>query len=207
MKIDVADRLSELLEEFSELYRTGMFSKFYAPQKIEDARRLQAFLRENPKDWFSRSNLFGHVTGSGFAVDPSWERMVLVHHRKLGKWLQPGGHSEEETLPHETALREVQEETGLGSLRLFDLRTRSFASAKDPLPFDVDIHFIPDRAKEKGHFHFDVRYLFEADSTIISCSEESHEVRWFPLEEFIENSFEPSVSEAAVKILALKDSL
>lgn len=52
-----------------------------------------------------------HFTVAVFVV---WEGKVLLHHhRKLGMWLPPGGHIEEDEIPDEAAVREVFEETGL----------------------------------------------------------------------------------------------
>lgn len=120
----------------------------------EDLARMRALATELEKP-FSRAQERGHFTGSAVVVDPAGERVVMVHHGKLKRWLQPGGHAEagDGGSMEETALREAREETGC--------RVRLHASA--PRPLDVDIHTIPARKDEPEHVHLDVRYLVVAE--------------------------------------------
>ena len=96
---------------------------------------------------FSRSHYVpGHFTASCFIVDGAG-RLLLHHHRRLDRWLQMGGHIEPDESPHDAALREGAEESGLDDLTLVgDI-------------FDLDIHDIPAANGEPEHAHFDVRYL------------------------------------------------
>ncbi len=98
-----------------------------------------------------RSNLQGHLTASAFIVDAARTRFLLVHHRKLDKWIQPGGHADGEADLFAVAAREAREETGLRSLE------------GERRVFDVDVHTIPPSAAVPAHLHYDVRFLFEAD--------------------------------------------
>jgi 8-oxo-dGTP pyrophosphatase MutT (NUDIX family) len=102
-----------------------------------------------------------HLTASAIVVGP---RGVVLHkHKRLGLWLQPGGHIDDGESPADAALRECVEETGLAA---HHLRT-SIAH--------VDVHPGP-----KGHTHFDLRYLLEApDLDPAPPAGESQEVRWF----------------------------
>jgi len=101
--------------------------------------------------------------------------MLLVLHKKLGLWLQPGGHLEEEDVSCvEGARRELQEETGLADLELLD-----------PL-FDVDIHTIPAYGEMPSHRHFDLRALFRARDRELGESEEVLAAEWFPLARLVE---------------------
>jgi 8-oxo-dGTP pyrophosphatase MutT (NUDIX family) len=120
----------------------------------EDLERMRAFAAQLQRP-FSRSQPTAHFTGSAVVVDQKGERVVLLHHGKLQRWLQPGGHADEADAGslEATALREACEETGC--------RVRLHPSA--PRPLDVDIHRIPARKDEPDHLHLDVRFLLIAD--------------------------------------------
>jgi len=135
----------------------------------------------------------GHVTASAWITDSAATRALLVHHAKLGRWLQPGGHLEAEDLTiAAAAAREAREETGLSS-----------PSLVQPAIFDVDIHAIPARASFPGHFHYDVRFLFEANPTEeIVRSEESHAVAWVDLSRIHDLNPEESVARMVAKTVA-----
>ncbi|MDB5241035.1 MAG: hydrolase [Spirosoma sp.] len=124
-------------------------------------------------------NLPGHITASAWIVErnpisPDRQRIVLIHHRKLDRWLQPGGHADGDPDVAAVALREAQEETGLHSLRLV------INQAKQPPVFDVDIHGIPAWGDVPEHLHYDIRFLLEADATDpFGFSDEVKNVQWF----------------------------
>ena len=63
------------------------------PQESATVARFDAFVDSHP-DCFHRSCRVGHVTGSAWLVDMAGDRVLLGHHAKLGRWLQPGGHSD-----------------------------------------------------------------------------------------------------------------
>src|SRR5687768_14000019 len=68
-------------------------------------------------DPFDRRNPRAHLTGSAFVVSHDGLHVLLLHHRKLGRWLQPGGHADDGESSGETvALREAREETGVKGL-------------------------------------------------------------------------------------------
>lgn len=157
----------------------------------EMTQRLLAFV-EAHEDCFRRSLRTGHLTGSAWIVDRTRRRALLVHHKRLDRWMQPGGHWEQDDSLLETARREALEETGATSLR---------ALGEDI--FDVDVHPIPARGAEPAHFHYDVRFLFEADpDEPLTVSSESHAVEWVDLSRLDEYSREPSVTRMAAKVRA-----
>lgn len=139
---------------------------------------------------FDRTHLPGHITGSAWIVDSTRTHVLLVHHAKLNKWVQPGGHADGDEHILRVALKEAEEETGLKNLTVIGQS-----------PFDIDIHTIPKRAEFPEHDHYDVRFLFEANlNEPIVVSEESHDVKWIKLDDLEKYNQERSV-------LRMKDKL
>jgi 8-oxo-dGTP pyrophosphatase MutT (NUDIX family) len=123
-------------------------------------------------DPFDRSLSEGHFTGSAVVVSSDGARVLLVFHRRLQCWLQPGGHAEPgETTGEAVALREAREETGIDALTLHPAA---------PRPLDVDIHRIPARADVPAHDHLDLRYLVIAapGSEAEPCGVETRGAKW-----------------------------
>ena len=138
------------------------------PEELLLVDRFDSFINENV-DCFDRSNLEGHVTGSAWLVSPDGRQALLTHHKKLGRWLQLGGHSDGESDTLLVSKREAEEESGLR------------VEPVDESIFDIDIHEIPARGNEPAHFHFDVRFLFRALDLRFVVSSESHDLRWVDL--------------------------
>ena len=138
-----------------------------------DRLKIIALCRQHP-NIRSRECMPGHLTGSGLVVHAASRRVLLNHHRKLDRWLQFGGHFDEEQLPDAVALREGREESGLDDLRLAPMAPPA------PVPFDVDVHTIPARGAQPEHLHLDIRYLLLTDKPELATpSAESHTIRWF----------------------------
>jgi 8-oxo-dGTP pyrophosphatase MutT (NUDIX family) len=158
------------------------------------AARIRALVAEHA-DCFERTCRPGHVTASAWVTTPDRDRFLLVHHRKLGRWLQPGGHMDGHPDVAVAALREVREETGLADLRLAGKEMNG-----ELTPFDLDVHEIPARFDgagaliEDAHEHHDVRVLVIAAGRLaLQVSDESHAVRWFTAEELPAATDEESV--------------
>ena len=114
-----------------------------------------------------------HVTGSTWVVSRDREQILLVHHRKLNQWFQPGGHADGDTDILRVAMRECAEETGLDPKHIKLL---------DSAIFDVDIHDIPAVGQIQAHGHIDIRFVVEIDDSLpVPGNSESHSVEWFPL--------------------------
>jgi len=109
----------------------------------------------------------GHFTASGFVVSQDGSSLLLIHHRRLGRWLQPGGHIDpEDASPIVAAAREVREETGIATVPIGDAL------------IDVDIHPIPPRDPEPAHEHFDLRFAFRALGGDLVADDEVYDAAW-----------------------------
>ncbi|MBO1906925.1 NUDIX hydrolase [Microvirga sp. 3-52] len=131
---------------------------------------------ESGDDIHSRRTFPGHVTTSAFILDRAGRRILLIHHRSLGRWLQPGGHYEPPDDLAGSALREAMEETGLHGLVLDPWHEASL------VPIDIDSHRIPARPErdEPEHWHHDMRYVVRAlESDVIRPDlREVHAAEW-----------------------------
>ncbi|MBV8749233.1 MAG: NUDIX hydrolase [Candidatus Eremiobacteraeota bacterium] len=168
----------------------------YEPSDEREAgmrERLVAFVAEHP-DAFERALTVGHVTASAWIVDPSRTRALLTHHRKLGRWLQLGGHVDGDPDVRAAALREAREESGLRSLRFVN----------DGI-YDLDVHPIPERPGEPAHDHYDVRFALEADpDEPLVVSAESHDLAWLPIDDLAAYGADDSVLRLARKTAVLR---
>ena len=142
---------------------------------------------------FSRSQWPAHFTGSAVVVTPDGERVCLVLHAKLNRWLQPGGHAADADAGQlqSTALREAAEETGL----------HVALHPTAPAPLDFDVHVIPARKSEPEHRHLDVRYLVVAQKpeALAHDPAESHAAQWLSWDEALARA-----DEAPLKRMLLK---
>lgn len=134
----------------------------------------------------------GHFTASAFVLSPSRDAVLLIFHKKLERWLQPGGHVDDVDLdPCETARREVHEEVGLPNLPLAE---------PGGGVFDIDIHRIPARGSEPAHEHFDLRFLFAAPSLEFTRTAEVADAQWMPIAAIDRTTDDESVLRAIRKL-------
>ena len=143
-------------------------------------------------DAFERGNPVAHFTGSAWLVSADGERVLLMHHRKLDRWLQPGGHADGERNLAAVALREAEEETGVRGLQV------------EAAIFDIDRHRIAERGNEPSHWHYDVRFVVRAsadESFVVNA--ESHALAWRPVNEVAaDETLDTSLRRMARKWLA-----
>jgi 8-oxo-dGTP pyrophosphatase MutT (NUDIX family) len=130
-----------------------------------------------------------HYTASVIIISTGKPRKVLlVHHRKLDTWTQPGGHQEVEENAYEAAIREAQEETGIDITPYLSKPERLTEHAvKLPLPSFILEETIPAHGEEPEHYHLDMNYIVHLPEQAVAHDErELHDIRWFTAEELAE---------------------
>jgi len=150
------------------------------------------FVKQHP-DCFERSLLKGHITASGWVLSPGKDSVLLMHHRKLDRWFQPGGHCDGDPDVKEVAMKEVMEETGITGLQ----------ALKDGI-FDVDVHLIPANKDIPEHYHYDIRFAFKAaEGQEIVLNSESKDVQWVPVSKVHDSNDSESIMRMVRKTTAL----
>ncbi|MBL9078627.1 MAG: NUDIX hydrolase [Planctomycetes bacterium] len=179
--------LNELLRRYAEAW----------PAERALAERFAAFAAAHA-DCLLRSCVPGHITASAWILSPDGGSALLTHHRKLGRWLQLGGHVDGEPEIERAALREAQEESGMPQFTFVPW-------AGDRLvPLDLDVHPIPARGQEPRHDHWDVRFLLQAaPGQPLVVSSESRALRWVPQVELAALTDEVSVLRLQQKAIAV----
>ncbi len=175
--------VSALVEEF----------EVPADQAAAKSRDLiQMLLSHTPRP-FSRDQFNpGHITATGLVIAPDGERVLLVHHRRLDRWLLPGGHVEEDDAEiWHTARREVIEETGV-----------LLAEEGPPVVAGLDVHGIPPKRDEPYHLHHDLIFFFRATSENSRLSRESRAIAWSSPAEFDSYDVPPNVRLAYRRVIA-----
>jgi 8-oxo-dGTP pyrophosphatase MutT (NUDIX family) len=152
----------------AELARARAIVADFVPPDAQQAGvqgEMLAFV-DGHDDALVRSCVEGHLTGSAVVVDARAERVLLMFHRKLQRWLQPGGHVDGDANLAAGALREATEETGIADLAVV------------VPPIDLDIHEVRPPG-EAPHLHLDVRYVVLAPpGAVEQGNHESEALRW-----------------------------
>lgn len=169
----------------------GLLREYIATDAEGDDLAAMRELAADPHDvlsaaWFEP----GHFTVSAFLTDLDVESIVLIHHRRLERWLQPGGHIEPADATLLDALRrEIAEETGIVDV-----------TPERPPLFDVDVHRVPARGPEPSHLHFDIRFHVTAPRAVLTPSDEVRDAAWVDLEAVADWTEDRSVLRAVAKL-------
>jgi 8-oxo-dGTP pyrophosphatase MutT (NUDIX family) len=158
------------------------------PQESKITDKFIDFVFSNP-NCFSRRLEAGHLTTSCFLVGKEQSSCLLLHHKKLNKWLQPGGHLDGQS-PQEAILKEIKEETGLQEVDFLQNEI-----------FDLDIHFIAPYKDTKKHYHYDIRFLIGAKTENIKKNHESKAICWVQFDKLSKYTTERSILRMLQKFL------
>lgn len=136
-------------------------------EEIAAKQRMISFIKEHA-DCFERTLQIGHMTASAWLLSKDGSKALLMHHAKLDRWCQLGGHCDGDSDVLAVAIKEAQEESGINGIAPVSLQI-----------FDIDIHQIPANSREPAHDHYDVRFLLQvtSDESFVQNAE-SKELRW-----------------------------
>jgi 8-oxo-dGTP pyrophosphatase MutT (NUDIX family) len=137
--------------------------------EIYNKQQMLYGLNQYP-DCFRRDCEIGHFTASCWLENYDGTQFLLTKHKKLGDWLQLGGHTDGDPDLLKVSLKEAHEESGLQNIKIV---------ARDI--FDIGYHLIPKYQNTPQHYHYDVVFLLRASKRdeAIQISNESEDLRWF----------------------------
>lgn len=152
---------------------------------MERDRAAMLALAAQHADALDRSCPPGHFTGSALVVGADGEHVLVLHHRKLQRWLQPGGHADGDGNLAAVAWREATEETGIEGLRVV-------------VPgVDLDVHVVAPPG-EREHRHHDVRFVVLAPAGAAALgNHESTALRWVRVDELAALGADPGLLRLA----------
>lgn len=135
---------------------------------------IKSFLAQfSGEQLFDRKNFTGHITSSAYIINPKKDSLLLLRHKFLQRWLQPGGHVDNtDASLLQAALRESEEETGIAKTHL---------SLANKNIFNIDSHPIPanEKKQEPAHVHHDISFLFYCNINELHIDEhESTAGKW-----------------------------
>jgi len=196
--------LQEVLTEYRRIVGTDILELIFLLEQVKPydsternhLNAIKEFLLKHPH-CINMNCESGHMTGSALVIDPKQKKVLLHKHKKLGIWLQFGGHPDYETAPLDVALREAREESGLMDLRVASL------NGTPSVPVDVDLQTIPAKKNQPEHLHLDMRYLLitETPDLVKAAQGESRNFSWLTIEEA--NTLDPAtITQGALRLIS-----
>jgi len=182
--------LSSIQPEISELVRSFDCT---GDELAAKSRELTLMLLQHSEFPFSRRQFNpGHITCTAVVLDPARQRVLLMFHHRLLRWLLPGGHCEaEDASISGVAAREAVEETGVQLDR-----------TRPAMLVGIDVHGIPPKKKEPYHLHHDLIFAFTASSDAVMVTPEAREVAWSRYDDLNRYEVAPSIVRSVRRSLS-----
>lgn len=145
-----------------------LLQKYQPTPEEESSKNAMIVFAQSNENCFERFLESGHFTASSWLLNKDGSKALLMHHTKLDRWFQLGGHCDGNPDVLAVAIKEAQEESGIEGI-----------SAVNSEIFDVDVHTIPEYKGIPEHTHYDIRFLLQvtSDEEIVQ-NRESKELRW-----------------------------
>ncbi len=165
-------------------------------QEANDQKIILSHIERFKEQVLTRENEVAHMTSSGLVLNPSLDKILMIHHNIYNTWAWTGGHCDGEVDLLKTALKEAKEETGVTGLKALSHEMASL----DILP--VYGH-IKRGTYVSAHLHLNASYVLIAseDEKLIVNEEETSGVKWIPVDELESYSNEPYLINVYRKIV------
>lgn len=170
--------------------------KEYIPYNEQEERDKEVFLKclDNYTDLLTRENTLAHITSSGYIVNKTRDKVLMIHHNIYKTWSWTGGHADGDSDLLHVAIKEAQEETGV----------KNFTPISKEI-FSLDVLPVIGHIKKgkyiSAHLHLSIAYLLEADEneTLSIKEDENSGVKWIPINEIHNYSNERDMIEIYYK--------
>ncbi|MGH4117910.1 NUDIX hydrolase [Clostridium sp.] len=154
-------------------------------QEIQDKKIFLEYVKKFPHTILLRENEFAHITSSGFVMNKTLDKALMIHHNIRDTWAWTGGHVDGDTDFLHVAIKEAKEETGINA---------AVALTKNIVSIDVFPVYGHIRRNKyvSAHLHLSIAYVLIADEeeTLIVKEDENTDVSWFSLDKFTEDYFD-----------------
>jgi 8-oxo-dGTP pyrophosphatase MutT (NUDIX family) len=164
-------------------------------QEVSDKKVMLQYIKDYKNNILTRDNKIAHLTSSGFIMNESLTKVLMIHHNIYNTWAWTGGHADGEEDLLAVAVKEAKEETGLKTVKTL---SRAIASI-DILP--VNGHIKKDKYVS-AHLHLNVAYLLIANEqhSLSINKKETSGVKWVKTEEIADHSKEPELIKIYKKL-------
>lgn len=166
-------------------------------QEETEKRVILEYIEQFPKNILLRENEFAHMTSSGFVLNKSLDKVLMIYHKIYDTWTWTGGHADGAEDLLYVAVKEAKEETGI----------KNVVSLTDEIA-SIDILPVWGHVK-KGkyvatHMHLNAAYVLIADEEekLILNEEETNGVKWIGVDEVEKYSTEKDIIPIYKKLIA-----